>query len=541
MGISSLGIGSGLDLQNIVTALVNADIQPQQTILTKKLNAANSQLSAYGQVKSALSGLQTSLTNLSSMSKIYQMKTSISQSGYFTATASPQAAAGTYQVQVQQLAQKQSLATDYIADTSDLGTGTINISIGSYGNNQTTFTATSTKSIVIGSSNNSITGVRDAINSSNSGVTASIVQDGLGQRLTITSNQTGASNAVQITTTGGSLDALKYDPTDTNTPDGLTQTEAAQDSKVKINGLLLTQNTNQLNNAITGVAINLQQALPGQNLTLTVSNDTDNASSLLSDFVTQYNNTVDKLNSLVKYDASTNKAAPLQGNLQIQNLQMFLTSTITGTVISSNANIQSIGDLGINLDGKGHLQIDQTTLNNALSNNYSEVGSIFAKTGKASDSNIQVTNVPASIKAGQYSVSISEYTAGLSVAGKIGGLTGASNGTQLQGIGSLTGLTINVSGGGLGNRGNITVTDGIGVLAGNLLDSYTKSGGFLDQSIDSVNTQLKSLNKDQTKLTQLQTQLQNNYLRQYSALDTLLGSLQNVSASLSQQLSTLSA
>ena len=246
MGLSSPGIGSGLDVQGIVTSLVSAQITPVQNQHDQQVKLINTKISDLGQLKSSLSSLQTSLNNLANLSNLFPVKATASDSSFFSATTTSKATKGTYQVEVQNLAKQQSIASDYVSDVNTVGNGTLNIAIGQYTTDPVThavtFNPSSTAHITIAPGNESLTAIRDAINSSNAGVNANIVTDSLGSRLTLTSTQTGQKNAIQVTSTGGTFatsNVLKYDPTDTSHADGLTQKVAAEDSMVAINGLLI--------------------------------------------------------------------------------------------------------------------------------------------------------------------------------------------------------------------------------------------------------------------------------------------------------------
>lgn len=269
MGLSTPGIGSGLDIKGMVEGLVKADLMPLQLKHDKKLNSVTMELSAFGQLKSAISSFQTTLNTLSLASEFNKMNCLLSEPGYISASLTGQADEGIYQLQVQQLAQSQSLASGYFANSStSVGSGSITINFGTYSNSNTTFTpnaAVSPLTLNINAGNDSLTAVRDAINAANGGVTASIVQDSLGSRLTLTSTETGENYAMQIT---GSLTSLNYDPTTNNT--ALTQTMAAQNCLVKINGLVLNESSNQIENALAGINLDVQQADPSKTITLTV-------------------------------------------------------------------------------------------------------------------------------------------------------------------------------------------------------------------------------------------------------------------------------
>lgn len=538
MAISSTGIGSGLDVSSIVSALVKNQFDAPQKRISDRLSLINTQISAMGRLKSSLSSLQSAFTGLSDMKKIYTTQTKSSDESILTAsTNSKSNAVGSYRVEVQALAQQHSLATDYVANVNQVGSGTLTIGIGKYNADKTAFTVSNTKSIVIAPGNDSLVAIRDAINSSDAGVTASIVKDASGSRLTILSNKTGEDYAVQVATSDAALSALKYDPTNRALADGLSESSAALNSKVKINGLLLEQNSNTIDEAIEGLTINLKKAAIGTSVNLEVTNNTEQISTQISDFVKKYNDTVGMIKGLTDYNPVTKKAGDMPNNPQLRSLTSRLSQLVTATNAEWNTNLKTVADIGIKTKD-GLLEIDQTVLNKALAENYEEVGALFAKTATTSDSNVNVSNL-GDAKSGTYAVELSEYTAGVSVAGTIGGLSASSSGTTLRGSGILLGLSLDINGGSSGNRGSVTISDGIAVLASELINGYVQSSGVLDQNVSTLNNNIRDLNKQSDNLAFKREITESQYLRQFQALDLMLGKLQGTSALLSQQLSLL--
>lgn len=538
MGLSTPGIGSGLDIKSMVEAMVKAEITPLQIRHDNRLNVVNTELSAIGQLKNTLAAFQTSLNSLSDLTQLYNTKFTLSDPTFFTPTMTPQAAKGVYQIETQQLAQQQTLASGYFANTtSNVGTGTLTINFGTYNNTNTTFTLNTSAtpiSINIAPGSDSLSAVRDAINNSNSGVTANIVQDNQGARLTITSSKTGSNYAMQVS----GITGLGYDPTiGSNT---LTQTIAAQDSTVKINGLSLTQHTNQLQNVLPGISLNLTKAQPGNIVTLTIDDNKELVTSLVNDFVKKFNDSMTILNALTGYNAATKQSGLFQGDPQLRTLQLNLKKSATNPIANKSSPIQSLADLGINTDKQGLLQINQSKFNQALTNNYKDIGTLFAKTATATDPNIQIKSVSSQIKAGQYDVALSQYTPGSSMSGTIGGLSASStDGMTLTGSGNLAALSLTVLSGTTGPRGHVIVNDGVAVSLNHLLDSYLSTTGELTQRTSQLNHTVTQLDQVQNQITTRSASLQSRYLNQFTALDGLLSQMQSTSNFLTQQLASL--
>lgn len=537
MSITTPGIGSGLDVKTLVDALVKAEITPAQTRHDNALQSVNTELSAMGQLKSTLSSLQTSLSNLSDISNLYMTKSSISNPDFLSATLGSQATKGTYQVEVRQLAQQQSLASDYL-NTSSIGSGTITIEFGSYNADKTVFTSNteaSPISLTIASGSDSLIAVRDAINKVGGDVSASIVQDSQGSRLTLTSNNTGENYSMKISS---SIASLNYDPTISNT--SLTETIAAQNSIIKMNGLTLTQSTNQLQDAISGVTLNLKKAEIGTTITLKVEDNQNQLTSLINDFVKKYNDSISLLTNLTGYNATTKQGGLFQSDPQLRNLKLNLNKWATNPLSNTSGSIRSLADLGITTNAQGLLTMDQEKYNSVISSNYADMGALFAKTATVTDSNIRLKSLGSNVASGTYDVALSSYTPGVSMSGTIGSLTASSSdGLTLYGSGALAGLSLDVLSGSTGSRGQITVKDGLAVQMNRFLDTYMGTKGDLDLRTEQLNKQVTQLAKVQTQIDLRTSSINDRYLKQFNALDVLLTQMQSTSTFLTQQLASL--
>lgn len=535
MSLSTPGIGSGLDIKAMVDAYVKAEITPLQINHDKQLTNATTELSAVGQLKGYLSGLQSSLTNLSDLTQFYSMKYSLSEQGYLSTTLTPQAAKGTYQIEIQKLAQQHTLASDYLTNT---GSGTITINFGTYNADKTAFTANTSATpvtITIPPGSDSIASVRDAINNQNSGVVASIVQDGQGSRLTITSSQTGENYAMKIS---GTVTSLNYDPT--TGPNSVIESVAAQNSLVKINGLTLIQSTNKLDNAIAGTTLNLTQAQTGKTITLKIDENKDQVTALLNDFIKKYNDSMTFLTNLTGYNSATKQGGIFQGDPQFRSLKLNLNKVATTALPNNTSAIKSLADVGITTNKDGLLELDKTKYDKAVSSNYQDIGALFAKTATSTDPNIRIQSLSGKVKAGTYSVSLTEYTPGVSMEGSIGGFHASSaDGLILRGSGVLSGLSLNVLSGSTGARGEVIVKDGMASQLNSFLDTYMSTSGDLALRTTKINKSVAQLAKAQTAIDLRSDTISRRYTRQFNALDTLLAQLQSTSSALSQQLNAL--
>jgi flagellar hook-associated protein 2 len=358
-----------LDISGIVSSLTAAFGAAQTNQLTNQQNTLDSQVSAYGTFTSALDALQLSLSALKTPAQLAGFSAAVADKTIASATTTADAVAGTYSLEVDNLASSATLTSKPVLGTGTaVGTGTLTIGVG----------AAST-SINIDSSDNTLAGIAAAINSAsnNPGVTASIITATDGSRLVLSGTATGAGHGITVTQSGGDggLASLVYDPA--NGVTNLTDTQDAKDANFKINGFAATSSSNQVSSAVTGVTINLlAQTATGVTTTLSITPDTSGAQSSIDKFVTALNGVLSSIQTLTSYDPSSNTAGPLNGNPTLEAFQNQL-QNILGKVVHGAGGALSLIDLGITANADGSYSVDDTKLGNALSSNLSSVGNLL--------------------------------------------------------------------------------------------------------------------------------------------------------------------
>jgi len=388
--LATPGIGSGLDVNGIVDKLVAIEQAPVD-LLTKAKTTLQAKLSSFGLLQSYTTNVHDAVTRLADPTLWQQTTALTTDPGSVSASSTAAARAGSYSVQVSQLAQSQSLASGvYASSTASVGTGTLKIELGSY-NASNVFTAqTPAKSvdIVIGAGEDTLESVRAKINAANAGVTASIVKDASGARLAIQSTATGVANAIRISATADtalpvlptdppSLASLAYDP-GTPAASKLTQTVAPLNAQATINGLVVTSSTNTFTDAIEGVSLNVAKVTTTA-VQIQVGPSNDAFKKAINDFVKSYNDINTYLTAQTKYDPDTKTAATLQGDGATLSLQRQLRSAITFPS-GASSTFQTLSDLGIQLQPGGNLRVDDAKLTAALGNP-SEVAKAFSNAG----------------------------------------------------------------------------------------------------------------------------------------------------------------
>ena len=234
-----------------------------------------------------------------------------------------------------------------------------------------------TASIVIDGTNNTLEGIRDAINTASLGVTATIVNDGSGTpyRLALSSSSTGVSNSIKITTSGGdgSIDSLLgYDPAGTQ---NLNQTLAAQNANLTVNGIAITSASNTLSEAIQGVTLSLKTTTATP-INLTVARDTASINTVASSFVDAYNALASQIKSRSAYGTDGKSGGTLAGDgtlrlMQEQMRNIFITPATGGS-------LTTLSQVGISFQRDGSLLLDSSKLNSAVSTNFSDVSNLFS-------------------------------------------------------------------------------------------------------------------------------------------------------------------
>jgi flagellar hook-associated protein 2 len=432
MGISSPGIGSGLDVNSLVSQLMSAESQPL-TLLQKKEATFQSQLSALGQVKSALSSFQSALGGLTDVSKFQAVKATPADSSVLSASAGSSASPGSYSIEVSQLAQAQKLVSaGQASTTAAIGTGTLTFDFGTisggsfdaakgkYTGAAFTSSGGGAKTVTIDASNSSLSGIRDAINKAGIGVTASIVNDGSAtpNRLVLTDTATGAVNSMKITVSGDAAlsSLLSHDPANAS-GQALQETVTAQNAVMKVDGLTVSKPSNHVSDVIEGVTLDLTKTNAGSPTTLSVARDTAAASSSVSAFVNAFNAVSKTLADSSSYNADTKAAAVLNGDSTVRNIQSRLRSMVSSSVAGSSGAYSRLSDIGVTFQKDGTLAVDSGKLNKALGSNFNDVAKLFGVAGNTSDVLVSYAGASDATKPGTYAVNVSRLATRASVAG----------------------------------------------------------------------------------------------------------------------------
>ena len=665
MAVSSVSTGGVLDVNGLVSQLMAVESRPFVAMQDKE-KALTTQISAYGTLSGVVSAFQTTVTALADSSKYKVANASSSDDKVLTATAGKDTVKGSYSVNVTQLSQAQTItAAGQASTTALIGAGGSTVLTFDFGSiNGGTLTngqyagasfdvdpARVARTVTIDGSNNSLQGIRDAINKAGIGVTASIISDGSDKpnRLVLTSDKSGETSSMRISVAGDQAlsDLLSYSPDGTQ---NMTQSNAAQSAKLTVNGVAVTSQTNNVENAVPGVTMSIAKVGTS---TVGVTMDTSGIKTALTNFVKAYN----ELNASIKTltavtpdlkQGATRSGGPLVGDSTAINLQTSLRKLFGSSVPGLDSSVTSLSQLGVAFQKDGTLKLDTGKLQTAIDKNSDDVVKLLATSGSTTDSLVTfvsstsnstvgtkgisisklatqgtlvgsapagltitagvndslslsingvstkatlvpgnytadslashvqalingssgITDATAGVKVtqqnGVFTVTSNKYgsaskleitgngadelfgtptmTAGVDVAGTIGGAVAVGSGQTLTGSAGSgsAGIAVTINGGALGDRGSVNISKGVSALFASITDSYLGTTGLIQNKNDGLNKTIADITKQRDALNTRLTLTEARLRKQYSTLDVTLSTMNSTSNYLTQQLAALS-
>ena len=404
--VSSVGIGSGVLTSDLIDQLVEAERAPTESRLTSREESVTAELSLFAQIQSAVTDLRLPARRLAT-AETFSDLTATSGSSAFSASVASSAVAGSYTLEVNTLAKSQSLSSGTFAntDTTELGEGTLNFTING-----------ATTAITIDSSNNTLEGVAAAINE-NSGLAASatIIDNGSGFQLVITSNTPGLDNAIDIAVSdtdnnnidGSGLSQLSY----TSGAVQLTQNQAATDASFNFNGIAITRGSNTVDDLVEGLTITLNGTNPGAPASLNLSRDDDGIVEKVEDFVDKYN----ALRTLIVENSQVDPGNPAAAGLLVGDTATRAISTqvrnVLGQTIAGLADdpVRGLSEVGITTDREtGNLLFDDSVFRTQLTSNPESVEALFADQGRASDGQVEFVLAGSNTVPGDYALNVTQ-------------------------------------------------------------------------------------------------------------------------------------
>lgn len=438
--ISSLGIGSDLLSNQLLSDLIAAEREAGDLRLNSQQDLIDAKISAYGDIQSKLYDFSAAIVDLSDASNVGATLATSSDESILEATATASAPAGSYNIEVQATAKSHALVSKSYSDTkvSVFGDGTLTFSLGT-----TTYTgaqndvydsftanpdlATKTITVSAANGNDSLEGLRNYINNQDFGVNASIVNDGTGYVLQLVSSDTGVATSMEIIASGdASLDALAYNSSANLAGTNMTETQQGQDAIINVNGLAVTRSSNEVTELIDGVTLNLKSADVGKTVTLDVSADVAGLGEKIQAMVDSYNEFRTLYEDMTSFDATDNVGSLLLGDSTLRTINSQIRTIMTSTVSGvTGTNFRSLSEMGIYTDQNDSfkLQFNASSFSKSLNESREAVVKVFAEGGDATDLNIQYMNDSINTKAGTYDIEITQLaTQGGYVGGSISAL-----------------------------------------------------------------------------------------------------------------------
>ncbi|HMW16335.1 MAG TPA: flagellar filament capping protein FliD [Accumulibacter sp.] len=392
MSMSSPGLGSNLDVNSIVSQLMSLEKRPLTAMAKQEANF-QAKISALGSLQGAISSVQNAAiglvpgTGVTAVQKFSVFRASVADSSIASVATTSSAVAGSYTLEITQLAKQHSIATatgatsPFTADGKLTTGGTLTLSLDSAGG------SSPNKSTDIAIADGAtVETIRDAINGASAGVSAVVINGTAGKQLLLTSTTAGSNQFIKLSGIAG----LAYDPNATPDPvtDPWAQTQAAQGAALKINGIAVTSTTNSVSSAIDGVTLTLQKGpeAPATSLStsLSITKDTSSLTAGINALVKAFNEFYSTAGNLGRYDAATKTAGTLNGDSTLLAAQNGFRKAL-GSVPAelSGATLKTLGDIGISVQKDGKLAVDSTQLSKAITDDFTAVANLAAAYGKA--------------------------------------------------------------------------------------------------------------------------------------------------------------
>lgn len=365
--LTSLGIGSGIDLNTMLTQLVALERKPLEQ-MQAEASKLQTKVSGFGQIQSLVSRLQDAANKLKGTGVWTQSVAKSANEAVVTAVGGSSAAAGSYSVSVTALAAAQTITSGaaYPDASALVGSGTLSIEIGSWSAGQAAFTgkAGATAMQLVVTAADTVQTLRDKINALGAGVSASVVNDAGGARLALRSTATGTANGFRVTSADAALAGVTFDPPGGTT--GMLLNQAGANAAATVNGIAVTSASNELTNVVDGLTLRLR-GTSATAVDVDVSADRDSITTAVKGLATAYSDLANYIHEQTKYDPTSKVGGPLQGDSAAGTVLSRLRGVINNTS-GASATFSRLSDMGLELQRDGTLGVDGTKLDKALSN-----------------------------------------------------------------------------------------------------------------------------------------------------------------------------
>jgi flagellar hook-associated protein 2 len=512
------GINSNLDTGGIIDNLITLQRQPI-TIVEAKRALEDAKLLSFQDLKDRLQNFKSVVNTLNTEARfltttgVFSNNNSTDNNDVANLTTSSTATSGTFSLVVNNLARETKLLSSGFAETSSaIGNGTIAITVGS-----------TVTEITIDSSNNTLDGIRLAINNSGANAQANFINDGSATdpiKLVISGTQTGTENAVTISASNTLFGFGQ------NSPISFTETQAAQNASFTLDGVAVSKASNVVTDVISGTTLTLKSAGSG---IITLSPDEEAIKEKVQNYVDGYNELILHLTSELALTESTGETGVLFANFTVQNLQQTLRETLSGEVVGIDGDFNFLSQIGVRTQTDGTISIDDGALSTAIASDIGNVTQLFSSSGRSSDSSITFVGFTDNTEPGGYQVRVSGGVVQLATSGTSTFVDAVGNGNFYAGAPGTDAEGLNFRVGNLadGDYGTLTLSVGVAQITNRILARLTDASleGPLEAEIDSATDSIADFDETINDLEERLVLFESNIRNRFTNLEVVLGRL----------------
>ena len=517
------GINSNLDTGGIIDNLITLQRQPIDIVEAKRA-LEDAKLLSFKDLKDRLQSFKSVVNTLNTESRfltttgVFSNNNSTDTNDVASLTTTSAATSGTFSLVVNNLARETKLLSSGYADTSsEIDYGTVSITVGSTVTN-----------ITIDSGNNTLDGIRLAINNSGANARASFINDGSSTnpvKLVISGTQTGADNAVSISASKNLFGFGQVSPI------SFTETQAAQNASFVLDGVAVTKANNTVTDVIGGTTLTLESAGSGL---ITLSPDEEAIKEKVQNYVDGYNELNLHLNSELALTESSGETGVLFANFTVQNLQQKLRETLTGQVVGIDGEYSFLSQVGLRTQSDGTLSIDDGVLSTAIASDIGNVTQLFSSSGRTSSSAVTFVGFTDNTEPGGYKVRVSGGVVQLAASGSSTFVDAVGNGNFYAGAPGTgaEGLNFRISNLADGDYGTITLAIGAAQITNRILARLTDASldGPLEAEIDSATETITDFDETIADLEERLVLFENSIRNRFTNLEVVLGRLNSQKA-----------
>ena len=533
--LTKLNVGSGMNNSEIITSLVDAERVPALERIEKNENSTKNKISAYGVLKSDISAFRDIIRDIKSSNAASHVGSSSNTTiAKFSTTGTTGSDNIDSSLVVSSLATTHTLATGaYNNSGSIVGEGSLTIDFGTWSTTSSandTFTANSNSAITVTTSaSTTLTQLRDSINNATDNAEASILYNGTGYVLVI-KGESGASNEVRVTPSGGSSATLTNNFSYTASTKNLTQTVDGTDASFTVDGIAMTRSTNTISDLYNGYTLELE-ATSSSAINISSTQNLDNITALLSNFIDAYNaiysNITEMSGAAFSEDEST---GPLAGDSLARSIQRELRSYSTKSLSGYEGGPYSMSLLGVQTNRDGSLGLNTNVLKNSFAVAPKIVDAIFKNQLISDNAEVEVTSIGTNTEPGSYVITKtgSDYF--------IDGVQMTANGTSYtSGSGDSNGMVLNIASSDVSSA-NIYYGKSLMTKIDTSLSNFLAFNGDINNRISNLTDKLSDFKDQKTTLDERMAKLTDRYALQFSSMEQSIAGLKETGNYLDQML-----